>query len=226
MPEQQPFLFVGNHAALDFVNTLPNHQGAPNERLGNYEDLLRWFDAAGLLGARELAAARRWHGRAGDDALVEARRLRATIHTLASRLADGKELSDEGSREPGRREADAGDDDAIAALNHVLARRTVTRELVALPASSAGGTDAAARFELVTRTPIEQPIDLLAPVAEAAANLLVTAMPRRVRRCEGHACVLFFYDVSKNGARRWCSMSACGNRHKAARHYQRKRAPS
>jgi predicted RNA-binding Zn ribbon-like protein len=34
--------------------------------------------------------------------------------------------------------------------------------------------------------------------------------------------VLFFYDTSKNGTRRWHSMATCGNRTKAARHYARK----
>jgi predicted RNA-binding Zn ribbon-like protein len=35
--------------------------------------------------------------------------------------------------------------------------------------------------------------------------------------------VLHFFDVSKNGTRRWCSMSGCGNRAKARRHYARSR---
>jgi predicted RNA-binding Zn ribbon-like protein len=33
--------------------------------------------------------------------------------------------------------------------------------------------------------------------------------------------VLFFYDTTKNHARRWCSMAFCGNRHKVAAHYRR-----
>jgi predicted RNA-binding Zn ribbon-like protein len=35
--------------------------------------------------------------------------------------------------------------------------------------------------------------------------------------------VLFFYDTTKNHARRWCSMAFCGNRHKVAAHYRRLR---
>ncbi|MGW4649684.1 CGNR zinc finger domain-containing protein [Kitasatospora sp. NPDC004289] len=45
--------------------------------------------------------------------------------------------------------------------------------------------------------------------------------PERIRPCANHDCVLHFYDVSKNGTRRWCSMSVCGNRAKASRHYAR-----
>lgn len=47
--------------------------------------------------------------------------------------------------------------------------------------------------------------------------------PTRVRRCAHPACVLYFFDTSRNGTRRWCSMDGCGSRAKAARHYQRHR---
>ncbi|MFE6164806.1 CGNR zinc finger domain-containing protein [Streptomyces sp. NPDC056486] len=53
-------------------------------------------------------------------------------------------------------------------------------------------------------------------------NLLTTA-PDRIRGCAHDACVLHFFDTSRNGTRRWCSMAACGNRAKASRHYARSR---
>ena len=46
----------------------------------------------------------------------------------------------------------------------------------------------------------------------------------RVRRCANDVCLWLFLDDSKSGNRRWCSMSACGNRAKAHRHYARKKA--
>ncbi|MER5882204.1 CGNR zinc finger domain-containing protein [Streptomyces sp. NPDC001941] len=51
-------------------------------------------------------------------------------------------------------------------------------------------------------------------------DLLRTA-PDRIRACAHEACVLHFFDTSRNGTRRWCSMAACGNRAKASRHYAR-----
>ncbi|MBQ1094034.1 CGNR zinc finger domain-containing protein [Streptomyces sp. B93] len=51
-------------------------------------------------------------------------------------------------------------------------------------------------------------------------ELLGTA-PDRIRHCAHEACVLHFFDTSRNGTRRWCSMAACGNRAKASRHYSR-----
>lgn len=55
----------------------------------------------------------------------------------------------------------------------------------------------------------------------AADNLLalLSESPDRIKQCAHPQCVLFFYDTSKNGARRWHSMTTCGNRAKAARHY-------
>jgi predicted RNA-binding Zn ribbon-like protein len=56
--------------------------------------------------------------------------------------------------------------------------------------------------------------------AEGYLQLLETS-PDRIRKCANPECILRFYDVSKNGGRRWCSMANCGNRAKATRHYAR-----
>lgn len=61
-------------------------------------------------------------------------------------------------------------------------------------------------------------------LARSAATFLASADPSRIHRCGGTNCILFFYDATKSGTRRWCSMAGCGNRMKAATHYQRKQA--
>ncbi|MBL1078872.1 CGNR zinc finger domain-containing protein [Nocardia sp. 2] len=60
----------------------------------------------------------------------------------------------------------------------------------------------------------------------AADNLLhlLAEAPDRIKQCAHPQCVLWFYDTSKNGARRWHSMATCGNRAKATRHYAKKTA--
>ncbi|WP_330294151.1 CGNR zinc finger domain-containing protein [Streptomyces griseorubiginosus] len=45
--------------------------------------------------------------------------------------------------------------------------------------------------------------------------------PDRIRKCANPECPLRFYDTSRNGGRRWCSMTSCGNRAKTRRHYER-----
>jgi predicted RNA-binding Zn ribbon-like protein len=79
------------------------------------------------------------------------------------------------------------------------------------------------KFAIEFRPKQEDPRFLL---ARAAATFLASADPARIRRCGGTNCILFFYDATKSGTRRWCSMAGCGNRMKAALHYQRTRLSS
>ena len=66
-----------------------------------------------------------------------------------------------------------------------------------------------------------EPEDLFAPLAHSAAILFAALDRRRVRKCTG--CVLHFYDTSRKGTRRWCSMQLCGNRLKVAAYAARRR---
>ncbi|MBN6037753.1 CGNR zinc finger domain-containing protein [Amycolatopsis sp. 195334CR] len=48
-----------------------------------------------------------------------------------------------------------------------------------------------------------------------------THLPGRLRPCANEECRLFLLDRSRANRARWCSMSTCGNRAKARRHYER-----
>ena len=63
----------------------------------------------------------------------------------------------------------------------------------------------------------------LAKVATDAVHLLTGPDAPRLRACQAPGCVLYF--VRTHPRREWCS-DACGNRTRAARHYQRKRKPT
>lgn len=65
------------------------------------------------------------------------------------------------------------------------------------------------------------PGQVLLPIGEAIADLLVHADFRLIRACEGSGCILMFLDRTKAHGRRWCSMAARGNRAKAAAHRAR-----
>jgi predicted RNA-binding Zn ribbon-like protein len=60
-------------------------------------------------------------------------------------------------------------------------------------------------------------------IAVSLIDTLSHLSPERVRQCEHEDCILYFVDTSKGGRRRWCSMETCGNRHKAAEFYARKK---
>ncbi|MFE0458372.1 CGNR zinc finger domain-containing protein [Kitasatospora sp. NPDC058965] len=103
--------------------------------------------------------------------------------------------------------ADPADEAARGELNAVLAHGAVRRSL------SAEGP--------VQRVETDSPAWLPAwSAAEDYLRLLAEA-PGRIRSCAHPSCVLHFHDTSKNGTRRWHSMSSCGNRAKASRHYAR-----
>ncbi|MES1202011.1 MAG: ABATE domain-containing protein [Pseudomonadota bacterium] len=63
--------------------------------------------------------------------------------------------------------------------------------------------------------------ELLVTVAQDAIRLL--GGDHRIRQCEAETCSRLFIDNSRAGDRRWCSMSACGNRAKVAEFRRRKR---
>ncbi len=99
-----------------------------------------------------------------------------------------------------------------AELNRILQAFTT------YPVLEATGTGA---LRLARRSAGTTAAALLGPVAEAAASLLAEGDFSLVRQCEHPDCVLWFYDRTKGHKRRWCSMTLCGNRYKAAQFRKR-----
>ncbi|MBT2456271.1 CGNR zinc finger domain-containing protein [Streptomyces sp. ISL-86] len=129
----------------------------------------------------------------------------------------------------GRFRADA------ATLVHLLTAREALARAVGDPADESARTLVDAVLEhgrirptLTTEGPGERAEfadPTWGPAWTAARDYLglLGSAPDRIRSCASPACVLHFYDISRNGTRRWCSMAACGNRAKASRHYARTR---
>ena len=100
-----------------------------------------------------------------------------------------------------------------AALNAFL-RKAVSHPQLAWPAPG--------ELRLERQRKVQTAEQFLAPIAEAAATLLVEGDFGLIRTCEHPECVLWFYDRTKGHKRRWCSMALCGNRHKVAEFRKRK----
>src|SRR5271166_831050 len=191
------FLFVGNHLALDFLNTRPVQNGEPVELLPDFAALLRWYQAADLLNSREAANLQQQWGRS-----VRARQVLEAMRALRERLRK-QILSWEGGNAVLRSTVDE--------LNRLMAEhpmRTRLKEKGYSPSTELW-------FEP------HQPEDLFAPLAHSVATLLANVDRNRVRKCD--QCVLHFRDTSKKGTRRWCSMQLCGNRLKVAAYARRQR---
>src|SRR6185295_8380468 len=190
-----PFLFLdGNPAWLDFVNTKLILDGTPTDLLRRFADLPDWLRRAGLLDAH--AAARAGRDWADDEAaLRRAKEFRSILHGAAERLGHGESFPPA----------------AIQAVNDLLASVAGSYRLLH------GKKGFELRFDSAPR----RSLDLLEPLARSVGEFLTRADLGRVKKCGNPKRVLFFYDATKNQARRWCSMALCGNRMKAAAHYQR-----
>ena len=67
------------------------------------------------------------------------------------------------------------------------------------------------------------PIAFEAALAVSALSLLSGDAVERLKICPN--CNWLFLDRSRNASRVWCDMTVCGNRHKARRHYNRRKTP-
>lgn len=197
---EHSFLLLGNLPWLDLVNTEAMSEGEPVDRLSDFGDLLAWLEDAGVVTE---SAARAAHERVGgkpeaSSVFRQAVSLRSHLRRMAERITEGKSPTDE----------------QLEAINRVLAERPTHQQLVRKGKG----------FTLTQIPERESALQLLAPVAESAAWLLEQGDIELLRRCENPECVLYFYDTTRNGGRRWCSMSGCGSRAKAAAYYERQRA--
>ena len=192
-----PFLFVGNQAALDFVNTDLVLDGNPTDLLPSFEALISWSIQAGLVTKEEAKRIEQASGRHDAETLKQVKAFRTTMREMAERLAAGRPV------------LQATIEAVNLALRHRLGYPQVSRRHGA--------------FERTYQTEVKNPKQLLGLLAEAASDLLTACDPSLVKKCQNPACVLLFYDTTKNHARHWCSMSLCGNRSKVAAHYQRHR---
>ena len=201
-----PF-FLGEHPAMDFLNTVASPWGESIEWIGNGRDLLDWLERAGLVPGAVLKRFGRTAERKELDRLArQARALREWLRELVRKYAT-RPLAPGAVRE-------------LARLNQLLARDETYRQLEPARAARAKPqTGSVVRWRSERRWRTAEA--LLEPIAEAIGDFLCQADFRYVRRCE--RCTLWFLDVSRGHGRRWCSMAVCGNRAKAANHRARGR---
>jgi predicted RNA-binding Zn ribbon-like protein len=191
------FLFVANKPILDFLNTRPVLAQGPTELLTDFHALERWFIASEIVSsARVKNLLRSWRPSPEAAAfLKDLREFRERLRDAVLRMEGGSAPSDEFIRE-----LNAG------LLQHPLTAVLRKREK---------------RIVRESHFDPQQLADLWTPFLDAAAELVSDPDTHRLRQCE--ACVVHFFDTSKKGSRRWCSMNICGNKLKVAAYQRRKR---
>ncbi len=194
-PRPDPY-FVGDHPALDFLNTVA---GDGTDWVTNGADLVDWLERTATIDRSTALKFRAGDHRALDAAAARARVLRDWLRGFLHKHA--------GKRGSRNLPSD------LAPLNALLSEDDSYAKVIARP--QVGGH---AHLEVARISRWTSPNQLLQPIAATIADLICNEDLRLVRGCEGHACILMFLDRTKSHGRRWCSMAVCGNRAKAAAH--------
>jgi len=191
------FLFVANKPILDFLNTKPVLADGPAELLPDVRALERWLIASEMVTSpKTKAVLRGWRYSTEATAFLE------QLIAFRERLREAV-VSLENESSP--------TDAFLAEINSLLLqypRHTALHK-----------RDGKVIREAVFKP--REPADLWAPIIDATADLFAETESSRIRKCE--SCVVHFFDTSKKGSRRWCSMNICGNKLKVAAYQKRKR---
>jgi predicted RNA-binding Zn ribbon-like protein len=188
------FIFVGDHPAVDFANTLAAPRGYLEDLLLSWADVVEWLSKAGLSTdpSLHLAPLR------GLEALKSVVELRQAWKAELAHLVDGGKVSD----------------GFLDRLNQILSEETFHETL---------HREGKKGFHLHRApSPLRGEKLAIMILTRQIALFLAEANLKYLHRCANTAsCVLYFYDTTKNHRRQWCSVAACGNRHKVAQFRKR-----
>jgi predicted RNA-binding Zn ribbon-like protein len=193
------FDLSGGHLALDFANSISRRDSSDKtvEHLNSYNDLVSFARQTKILVPEQAEALRRKaesQPRQAAQTLRTTAALREAVFRAFLALAHGKQ--------PSAQDIGLLDEAATEALQH--------RHIVRVSGGYEWQWDVEPMLERI-----------LWSIAASAAELLTSPDLKKVRECEASDCYWLFLDNSRNRSRRWCTMSACGNREKARRHYRR-----
>jgi predicted RNA-binding Zn ribbon-like protein len=200
-PSQKHFLILGGRLGVDFANTVSNRRG---ENLEDWNGLVGFLLAARLIDKDRsigLEQLEKDSPEGTQEVMRTALELRDSLRSAFEAIATRKRM----------------DPLWVDPINRILRLTDGHDEL--LEVSGAARNSARWQLQFVAR---EQRLEwLLAAVARSGAEIISEGPEAPVRICANPQCGLFFYDTSRTGKRRWCSMAVCGNRHKVAQHARR-----
>jgi predicted RNA-binding Zn ribbon-like protein len=197
--------FFAGRLALGFANARLDDSGVEGEQ-GNYEALVDFLAASEVVQAPAMPALFGLWEAAPAESVELLRKAVALRHTLRivfeARVSSAEILPNH-----------------VAPINQILAYAEGFDQLEPIEGRENGRVGW--RLALHSRT---QGLEwLLTAIARSGAELIAEGSAAPIRKCANPACGLFFYDDSRTGKRRWCSMAVCGNRAKVAAHYRREK---
>lgn len=192
---------LGGRLCLDFANSIEEPTGPLRQDfLASYPELVRWGRHAGAISDRQAAILHEAGLDQPSPAEATIRRalaLRSAIDGIFRHVASGTP--------PSPADLSVVHDEYVIALRH------------------ASFAPSGARFGWHWPEDAIAPDRVLWPVASSAVELLMTGDLSRIKECP-EGCTWLFYDLSKNGSRRWCSMEGCGSHAKMRRYRARQRS--
>jgi predicted RNA-binding Zn ribbon-like protein len=195
------FKFVADAVSLDFLNALAHPANGIGGTVGDGDNFLRWIEEAGLVPDHALETMRGTALPGEMDAVAAQARVLGEWFRGFVQDYKGHPLP-------------ASAIDRLQPLNRILERDTVVGKIGAR--DTLNDRIAGSGLKWINERSYGAPDMLLLPIAQAMAELVCVEEFSRVRRCEGVGCDLLFLDRTRGRARRWCSMSVCGNRAKQA----------
>lgn len=191
---------LGLELSLDFSNTVDwRNSDKRDDGLKAFDDLVTWSVKKGIVprddAQRILRKAKDEHS--GESALKKATQLRETIYRIFSAVAHDEHPEETDIRD----------------LNRFLSQHGGSSGIIRTGEDYGWGwqTDEGADGRI------------LWPIAKSAADLLTSDQLGRVRECanEEEGCGWVFLDDTRNGKKKWCSTTGCGNRAKVRAWYDR-----
>ena len=204
MIDRPPAMFIADAPALDFLNSVATPVDVPVDWIDDGEGFLDWLEQAGFVPGAALAALRaRAIPGEFDRVAAQARSLREWFRGFVLKHK-GRPLKTDALAE-------------LGPLNRLLERDEGFAQIV----THRHGHHTEMNLQAMRRW--RSPESLLLPIGEALAKFVCEEDFANVKACQGHPCTLLFADHTRGHARRWCSMSVCGNRAKQAAHRRRQK---
>ena len=207
-PTRAPLL--GEPLPVELMNTIWADRRGVHDALSTDAEVLTWLRAVGPRLVDEAPGVATWleTNKPGDldNAATELRRLRDALRRLTADITDDPR--------PACASAISDRDQALKVLNQVAAASPSWPALEWSLNANPGRT-------LHVGHPAGTGIASL--LAVEFITMLSSGSRPQLRACLAPGCVLYF--VKEHTRRQWCS-STCGNRARAARHYQRRKTGS
>jgi predicted RNA-binding Zn ribbon-like protein len=179
--------------ALDLINTEMLSRGKKHDELSTPAALAHWWgDACKQYPDECFVDGAREPTAWTSDMLDAVKALRTALRALLARVVEQHTV----------------EENDLKHVNDILAQG-----YSALARTTQGGV----RAVMHQRDPEKS--SLLLPIALSALHLFADCDWQRLHQCKSDRCILFFYDTTKSGTRRWCS-PGCMNRARSIHQYQ------